>query len=99
MAWLDRPTATLGRTIPWAGELARTTVGLAEAYVPGLRAISPSTREEVALTVSEIVGCRYTTWVHESWRAFLGPSQPDDTVDVLVDYARAEALAAETDAD
>lgn len=88
-----RPTATRQRVAPWLVELGRTARGLASAYVPHLRAISSRSREQVVLAVTEVNGCRYTAWVHGAWSDFLGDDGADDALDVLLDYARASAVA------
>ncbi len=43
--------------------------------------------------MSEVNGCRYTAWVHGAWHDLLGAEKADDTLPVLLDYARDSALA------
>lgn len=88
-----RPTATRQRVATWAVELSQSAWGLAAAYLPFVRAISSRSREQVVLAVTEVNGCRYTAWIHGAWSEFLGDEAADDALDLLLDHARASALA------
>jgi AhpD family alkylhydroperoxidase len=93
MDWFWRPTATPDRLVPWLGELRDTAAGLLDAFRPGHPSLSPQSRERIALTVTEINGCRPAAWVHEVWAAFLGEYDDDDTLPVLLEFARESALS------
>jgi hypothetical protein len=83
-------TPDVGRWLVGMGDLVW---GLAAAYLPGGRALSSRSREQIVLAVTEVNGCGYTAWVHGAWRDFLGEDRNDAGLDVLVDYARASALS------
>jgi hypothetical protein len=95
MDWFWRPTATPERVVPWLGELRDTAAGLVDAFRPGHPGLSPRSRERIALTVTEVNGCRVASWVHESWGDFLGELDVDDALPLLVEFARESALAGE----
>lgn len=93
MDWFWRPTATPDRMTPWLNELRRTASGLVDAFRPGHPSLSPQSRERIALTVTEINGCRPAAWIHESWVAFLGDYEGDEALPALLEFARESALA------
>jgi AhpD family alkylhydroperoxidase len=92
MDWFWRPTATPDRLVPWLTELRDTAAGLFDAFRPGHPSLSPHSRERIALTVTEINGCRPAAWVHEAWAAFLGDYDGDETLPVLIEFARESAI-------
>jgi hypothetical protein len=79
--------------VPWLAELGRNATGLVDAFRPGHQGLEPRTREELVLAVSAIAGCRFTAWVHQAWRDFLGGEPDDEALSVLMAYARDSALA------
>lgn len=88
-----RPTATPQRLLPWLAELGATAAGLADALLPGDRSLSPQSREQIVLAITEVNGCRYTAWIHGAWRDFLGDAALDEALPLLLDFARDSALA------
>jgi hypothetical protein len=92
MDWFWRPTATPDRLAPWLTELRDTAAGLVDAFRPGHPSLSPQSRERIALTVTEINGCRTAAWIHESWCGFLGDYDGDETLPLLLEFARESAL-------
>lgn len=86
-----RPSVKPLRVGRWLAGLGDLAWGLAAAYLPGGRAISSRSREQVVLAVTEVNGCRYTAWVHGAWSDFLGEDTTDGALDLLLDYARASA--------
>jgi hypothetical protein len=93
MDWFWRPTATAERMAPWLTELRDTAGGLLDAFRPGHPSLAPASREQIALTVTEVNGSRLAGWIHESWRDFLGDPESDDALPMLVEFAREAALA------
>lgn len=80
--------------LPWAVELGRTLGGLVTAYRPG-GPVGGRTRERLILAVSEVDGCRYGVWVHDSWSDFLGSDNDEDdaAASAVRAYARDSAGA------
>ncbi len=88
-----RPTATPQRLVPWLAELGSSAGGLLDGVLPGSRSLSPRSREQIVMAVTEVNGCRYTAWIHGAWRDFLGEGEIDEALPVLLDFARDSALA------
>jgi AhpD family alkylhydroperoxidase len=93
MDWFWRPTATPERIVPWLQELRDNAAGLLDSFRPGHPSLSPRDREQIALVVTEVNGCRPASWVHESWAAFLGEHEPDELLPALLAFAREAALS------
>jgi hypothetical protein len=91
-----RPTATIARLAPWLAELSRTLPDLVRSYLPG-RGLDPRSRERIILAVTDVNGCRYSAFIHGSWRSFLGGDDIVDYVDdvdgAVIAFARACAEA------
>lgn len=83
-----RRTATPRRMVPWLVELATNFPSFVRSYAPGAP-LDPRTREQIILAVTGVNGCRYSAWIHGSWRAFLGEGAHDDVEQALLAYARA----------
>lgn len=85
-----RPRRTPVRS--WLVELARTSAGVVDAWLPNGRGIPARSREQMAVAVGEVHEARLTVWVHRNWSAFLG-TDDDDSAELLVGYARLAAIA------
>jgi hypothetical protein len=88
----SRPTATPEAVAPWLLELSRTATGLARSYGPGA-VLDARLREQVVLAVTDVNGCRYSAWIHGSWRDFLGGADTARAEKGVLAYARACAEA------
>src|SRR4051794_34602611 len=87
-----RATATPRLLFPWVGEVVRTLPGLVGSYA-SKHVLDPRTRQEIILAVTEVNGCRYSAWIHGSWRDFLGEVSAVEAHDAVLSYARACADA------
>ncbi len=87
-----RPTATLGRLVPWVSELARTAPGLVRAFGPVRNELDPRTHEQLAVVVAAASDSTLTVWIHESWRDFLGGEPEHPEAAVVLAWARRSAL-------
>jgi len=93
MDWFWRPTATPRRLLPWMAELASTVDGLVRAFQGQRSALPPAAREEMAVVVATVNGCRSMAWVHTAWRDFLGGDGHDEAGTLLLAFARDAAVA------
>jgi hypothetical protein len=78
--------------VPWLAEAVRTLPGLVASYA-WRGPLDPRTRQHIILAVTEVNGCRYSAWIHSSWRDFLGDLDQVEYHDALIGYARACAGA------
>jgi hypothetical protein len=89
---LPRLTATPGRLAPWLSELGQTFGGILDAWLPTGRGVTPRSRQQMVVAVSEVNGSRSTEWIHRAWSEFLGADDSEEAIDVLLEFARASAL-------
>ena len=84
-----RRTATPATLLPWLVRMARDLPAQAALYAPR-RALDPGLRERIMVTVSEVNGCRYSSWIHRGWAEMTGRAQSARD-DVALAYAREAA--------